>query len=124
MGIPSLILIEFNELCPILLEKFMRAGDLPHFKRFYQESEIYVSDAEEQGEDLNPWIQWVTVHSGMAASQHKVKTLSEGHLVKEQAIWDLLSDAGYAVWVCGSMNPRYDLPLKGHLLPDPWSEGI
>jgi hypothetical protein len=31
----SLIMIEFNELCPSLMEQFIQAGHLPHFQRFY-----------------------------------------------------------------------------------------
>src|SRR5262249_53513257 len=27
------------------------------------------------------------------------------------------------VWVCGSMNIKYDLPIRGAVLPDPWTVG-
>ena len=37
----SVILLEFNELCPTLMERFMEEGKLPNFQRFYRESEIY-----------------------------------------------------------------------------------
>jgi hypothetical protein len=119
----SVITIEFNELCPNLMTRFLKAGELPHFKRFYDEAEIFETDAEESGELLNPWVQWVSVHTGLSASEHQVTTLSEGHKVGSPAIWDILSSAGRRVWVCGSMNTRYDRPLNGCLLPDPWSTG-
>jgi hypothetical protein len=119
-----LILIEFNELTPALMFRFMAAGLLPHFQRFHDESEVYITDAEEEGENLNPWVQWVTIHSGLSAEQHGIKRLSDGHRLEVKAIWDTLSDAGYRVWVCGSMNARYDKPLHGFLLPDPWSSGL
>jgi hypothetical protein len=118
------ILLEFNELCPNLMERFMAAGRLPHFERLYHESAVYTTDAEAAGEDLNPWVQWVTVHTGLAIAEHGVHHLSEGHRVPTKAVWDLLSDAGHRVWVCGSMNPRLDMPLNGYLLPDPWSTGV
>jgi hypothetical protein len=119
----SVITIEFNELCPNLMKRFIAAGELPRFKRFYEESEIFETDAEESGELLNPWVQWVSVHTGLSASEHQVATLSEGHKVSARAVWDVLSSAGRRVWVCGSMNTRYDSPLNGCLLPDPWSTG-
>ena len=119
----SVILLEFNELCPSLMGKFITAKGLPNFKRFYSESEIFITDAEEEGEALNPWVQWVTAHTGLSAAEHGIQTLSEGHELKVKTIWDLLSDAGFRVWVCGSMNCRYDTPLNGLLLPDPWSTG-
>jgi hypothetical protein len=119
-----LIMLEFNELTPALMFKFMAAGLLPNFKKFYDEAHVYTTDAEEEGENLNPWVQWVTIHSGLSARKHGVKWLSEGCKLPVKAVWDTLSDAGYRVWVCGSMNARYDKPLNGFLLPDPWSTGL
>jgi hypothetical protein len=117
------ISIEFNELCPNLMDKFIKAGELPNFKRFHDEAAVYETDAEESGELLNPWVQWVSIHTGLSASEHQVTTLSEGHTVPVQAVWDVASTNGKRVWVCGSMNARYDRPLDGYLLPDPWSTG-
>src|SRR5688572_21031639 len=97
----SVILIEFNELSPELMNRFISEDRLPNFKRFRDESEVFTTDAEEEGESLNPWVQWVTVHSGLSAAEHGIQTLSEGHKLKSKAIWDLISDAGYRVWVCG-----------------------
>jgi hypothetical protein len=116
-----MILIEFNELTPSLMDRFIGEGRLPNFKRFRDESHVFVTDAEEDGELLNPWVQWITVHCGLSAAEHGITKLSEGHKLAVKAVWDHLTDAGHTVWVCGSMNARYDRPLKGYLLPDPWS---
>jgi hypothetical protein len=123
MGQRRVILLEFNELCPELMQRFIGEQQLPNFKRLYAESEVYVTDAEEKAPNLEPWIQWVTVHSGMPFSAHKIFELGDGHLLKQACIWDVLSSADLNVCVCGSMNIRYDLPLHGCVLPDPWSTG-
>src|SRR5262245_30456255 len=102
-GRGPVILIEFNELTPSLMARFMASGHLPNFQRLYNESHIYETDAEEEGENLNPWVQWVTVHSGLSASEHGITRLSDGHRLGTKAVWDILSKAGYGVWVCGSM---------------------
>lgn len=115
-------MLEFNELCPPLIEKWMSEGKLPAFSRLYKESEVYITDAEEQGEALNPWVQWATVHTGMSAQEHGALRLSEGVNIKEKSIWDLLSDDGLTVWNCGSMNAHFSKPLRGFFLPDPWSD--
>ena len=117
-----LILIEFNELTPSLMHRFMEAGKLPNFQKFYSQAHIYTTDAEEEGNLLNPWVQWVTVHTGLSAAEHGVQNLAEGYRLSAKAVWDYLSDAGFKVWVCGSMNCRYDRPLNGYLLSDPWSK--
>ena len=118
------VLIEFNELCPDLMDKFIKEGCLPNFARLRSESEVYTTATDAAGEELNPWVQWVTLHTGLSHHEHKVLHLSQGHGLDKKAIWDHLSDSGYKVWVCSSMNPRADLPLNGFLLPDPWSTGV
>src|SRR5205807_1442365 len=37
---------------------------------------------------------------------------------------DVLSEHGRSVWICGSMNIRYDQPINGLILPDPWETKV
>jgi len=90
----SVMLIEFNELVPTLMQRFMEQGKLPNFLRLHRESQIFATDAREQAPYLEPWIQWITVHSGLPYSQHQVFHLGEGHKLQKKCIWDLVSDAG------------------------------
>lgn len=120
----TVVLLEFNELTPSLLDRFMQLGHLPNFKRFYDEADVYTTDAEEEGEGLNPWIQWVTAHSGLSYDEHGVYHLNEGHKLNKQCIWDIVSENDLRVWVCGSMNVRHDVPLNGYVMPDPWAMNV
>lgn len=120
----SVILLEFNELCPPLMRRFMREGKLPNFQRLHDESEVFTTDAGEDPPYLEPWIQWVTVHSGLSYKEHQVFHLSDGPELREKCIWDTLSEHGRRVWICGSMNVRYDQSVNGLVLPDPWATGI
>src|SRR4051812_7223489 len=121
---PSVILLEFNELSPPLMQRFMSEGRLPNFERLYDESQVYVTDAEEEAPYLEPWIQWVTVHSGLHYREHQIFHLADGHALQQKCLWDVLSDHGHRVWVCGSMNVRYDQPINGLVLPDPWATEV
>src|SRR5262249_19672447 len=118
---PAVILIEFNEICPALLDRFMEQGILPQFRRFYKSSTVYTTDAEEEAPNLEPWIQWPTVHSGLPFSEHRVFHLGDGRHLEHKCIADLLSDAGVPVGVCASMNVNYR-SLNGYVLPDPWDK--
>jgi hypothetical protein len=120
----SLILLEFNELSPTLMTEFVEAGKLPNFQRLYREAYTYVTDAEEVAPNLEPWIQWVTVHTGLSRKEHRVFDLGDGHKLTEPRLWDLASASGRRVLVCGSMNIGYRQPLNGVVLPDPWSVGV
>ncbi len=121
---PAVICLEFNELTPSLLDRFIDAGKLPNFKRLREQSLVQTTDAQANGEWLNPWVQWVTIHSGLDAAEHEVYRLSNAYQLKVPAVWDVISDAGKNVWVCGSMNPWCRDSLNGHILPDPWSYQI
>lgn len=70
-----LMLLEFSELTPSSMERFIAEGHLPNFKRLYQESRVFVTDAEESQWDLEPWIQWVMVRTGLSAQQHGLHNL-------------------------------------------------
>ena len=118
------ILVEFNELSPVLMDKFIAAGKLPNFERLRSESGVYLTDAREEQQHLEPWIQWVTVHSGLSYEEHGIRNLGEGDKLAEKNLWDLLSDEGKRVWVCGSMNINYRSPINGWVLPDPWMRSV
>jgi hypothetical protein len=122
--VKRVILLEFNELSPSLMEHFLSKGLLPNFQRLRDESHCYLTDADARPPYLEPWIQWTTVHSGITHWEHGVTRLDAGHKLKHKCIWDLLSDAGRRVWVCGAMNARYDAALTGAFLPDPWASQI
>lgn len=118
------ILLEFNELSPALIRHFIEQGHLPNFKKFHDESLVYITDAGEDVPNLEPWIQWVTVHTGLPYAEHGLFHLDEGHKLDVPRLWDIVSEAGSPVWICGSMNVNYREPLNGYLMPDPWTTNV
>jgi hypothetical protein len=78
-----LLLIEFNEITPSLLQRFMAAGDLPNFRRFYDVSSVYTTNAGDA--PLEPWIQWPTVHCGVPYEEHRVRHLGDGRAIPQRA---------------------------------------
>jgi hypothetical protein len=119
-----MIVLEFNELSPILMETFIDQGYLPNFKKLRDSSQVLTTDAEEVAPTLDPWIQWVTAHSGLSFEEHGIHHLGDGHKLTVKSLWDHISDAGKSVWVCGSMNIKYHSPINGAVVPDPWTVGV
>jgi hypothetical protein len=97
---PKVILLEFNELTPSLMDKFIDANKLPNFRQFRSESILYETTAAETAPELEPWIQWVTVHTGLNYADHKVFHLNEGHNLKAPRLWDRVSEHGLKSWGC------------------------
>lgn len=120
----NVILLEFNELSPTLMNRFINQGHLPNFKRFSEESAVYLTEAEERAPYLDPWIQWITVHTGLNFREHGVERLNEGHTVTEKRVWDYATDSGQPVWICGSMNVGYHPRMRGAVMPDPWATHV
>ena len=118
-----MILLEFNELSPALMDTFIEQGNLPNFKRLRDASQVFTTDAEEVAPNLDPWIQWVTVHSGLSFDQHGIHHLGDGDKLAVKSLWDMIGAQGKTVWVCGSMNIKYDKPIRGAVIPDPWTVG-
>ena len=119
-----MILLEFNELSPALMDTFIEQGYLPNFKRLRDGSQVFTTVAEEVAPNLDPWIQWVTVHSGLSFDEHGIFHLGDGHKLAVKSLWDMIAARGKTVWVCGSMNIKYDTPVRGAVVPDPWTVGV
>jgi hypothetical protein len=117
----KILLLEFNELCPPLLKRWMDGGLLPNFKRFAAQSSVFVTQADEpEGDSLNPWIQWYSVHTGLPYSVHRVFRLTDGLRARHADVWSVLADAGVAVGNMSSMNAAWSEGRRGFYVPDPW----
>jgi len=114
-----MLILEFNELCPHLLARFMDEGSLPNFRRLYCASDVYTTTTNDA--HLEPWIQWINFHHGIPESRHGVYDLDQGYTVGEPAFWDVLAKQGKSSLVFGAMNTA---PARNELvtmIPDPWS---
>lgn len=119
----KLILLELNELTPVLMEKFIAQGLLPNFKALRDQSECYISDAEQEPPALEPWIQWVTLHTGLSFAEHGVFDLGDGQRFLAPRLWDRVAEHGGRALVFGSMNASFQPQHRDkiNLVPDPWS---
>jgi hypothetical protein len=120
-AVDAVVVLELNELSPPLVQRFEAAGDLPNFARLRRTSRTFVTDAAEPPGRLNPWVQWVTVHTGVDLDHHGVLKLGEGRTNTQPTIADAVARAGRDVWLCGPMNVVPTEPVRGWWLPDPWN---
>jgi len=121
----KMLVMEFNELCPSLVERFIAEGLLPNFASLKANSIVLETETDARGEDLNPWIQWVDVHTGLDWNEHGIKKLNKLQGLNGKFIWDSLSKQyGVTNWICGSMNSSYSDEFNGRFLPDPWCTDI
>ncbi len=117
----KILLLEFNEICPPLLERWMAAGRLANFARFHAGSQVFTTVADELDPvNLEPWIQWYSIHTGLPFREHRVFRLTDGPKSAHGDIWRHLQSHGRTVMNCSSMNARAITGERAFFLPDPW----
>ena len=118
-----LIFAEFNELCPWLIDQWMGEGLLPNFKRMHRESAVFETLADvTDPANLEPWIQWYSLHTGLSFDQHKVFHLTEGAKATHDDLWRIAHAAGRKVINFAGMNSRAFDFADSVYVADPWCE--
>jgi hypothetical protein len=116
------MLIELNEIDPEFLRSASARLGLRNLPRLLAlpHARTTTDDAQEH-HGLDPWVQWVGVHSGVPSSVHRVIRLGVTSSQGPQ-LWHALARAGYTWGVWGAMNaPLGDTRGCAFFMPDPWS---
>ncbi|WP_409480059.1 hypothetical protein [Pseudobdellovibrio sp. HCB154] len=123
----KLFLFEINEFNYELLQDMVEKLNLSHLKKLIktqsaQHSISFIPDHYDSG-FLEPWCQWVSIHTGQPSSVHKIKHLGDvPNLGENQQLWEALSNQGYSVGVWGVMNgSRGQAKNCRFFMPDPWT---
>ncbi len=116
-----LLFIGFNEVNFEFVEAYVKRGELPAFGRLFAAHGFERTTSEQRYEELEPWIQWVTAHTGMSFGEHGVFRL--GDIVKHDLpqIWEQLEAQGFSVGAVSPMNAKMRLRTPAFFLPDPWT---
>lgn len=117
----QVVLLELNEVNFEYVQSYAARGRLPHFARLIEQHGIVRTTSEESYEKLEPWIQWVTAHTGRSFAEHGVFRL--GDIVSRDIpqIWELLEARGLKVGAISPMNAKHRLRDPAFFVPDPWT---
>ena len=117
----KLILIELNEINFDIVKKYISKGEpLKSFEKIIN-TNLQTTQAENSYDNLEPWIQWPSVHTGLSFEEHEVFRL--GDIVKCEAdqIFEKIESAGYRVGSISAMNASNKLQNPSYFIPDPWT---
>lgn len=118
----KLILVELNEINFDAVEHYINKGvSLPNFKYIIDKG-MLTTFAEERYENLEPWIQWPSVHTGKTYEEHKVFRLGDFVNSKEEQFFEKVENAGYSVGAISPMNAANNLKDPKYFIPDPWTQ--
>lgn len=117
----QLLFLELNEINFDYVSAYVGRGGLPNLGRLIRRNGMAQTVSEQRYEDLEPWIQWVTAHTGMALAEHGVFRL--GDIVHRDIpqIWEQLEGHGLSVGAISPMNASNRLREAAFFVPDPWT---
>jgi hypothetical protein len=116
------LLLEINELNFEYVEHYIAKGELPNFKRLIGQHGYARTRSEDVYEHIEPWIQWVSVHTGKSYAEHKVFRLGDGPGSGLEQLWETLEKRGLKVAALSPMNVGNTLVAPAFFVPDPWTE--
>ncbi len=119
---PRLIVLQLNEINFDVVRSYLEAHDLPGFRTLFQDFGFMETFAEPQYEHLEPWIQWVSAHTGLTFDEHKVFRLGDITKTTYPQVFELLEQAGMRVGAISPMNTRNQLRNPAYFIPDPWTD--
>ncbi len=124
MGAQPLIFLQLNEVNFDVVRRYAERHDLPAFKSLLQDFRSFSTFGEEKYIELEPWIQWVSAHTGKTFAEHGVFRL--GDVVRSPdslvQIFEKLESRGLKVGAISPMNARNRLKQPAYFIPDPWTD--
>ena len=118
-----MIVIELNEFSKDLFTEAVKTMKLPMIERVLsmQWSKTTTPDKEER-HGLDPWVQWVSVHTGKPSSIHGIEHLGDVSALKEKQVWEILNEKGISSGIWGAMNAKFSQHAQClFFFPDPWT---
>ena len=119
----KLLIIELNEFNIDLLKEASRKLNLKNIQKILMMSKHSTfCDENEEHHGLDPWVQWVSIHTGVSFNDHKIKHLGEVNSLSFPQIWESLSNYKISSGIWGALNASKG---KGNtcsfFFPDPWT---
>lgn len=115
------ILLELNEVNFDFIKHYVSRGELPNFRYLLSNYDVSETVSEENYEELEPWIQWVTAHTGLPYSDHGVFRLGDISGKSHMQIWEHLEACGKNVGAVSPMNACNACRNPAFFVPDPWT---
>ncbi len=122
MVVKKLILLELNEVNFDLVRQYIESypSEFPHFSELFKKYSIS-TESEIEYSSLEPWIQWVSIHTGLKLAEHNIFRLGDIINSPKTQIFEIVETAGYSVGCICPINADNRLKNAAYFLPDPWT---
>jgi hypothetical protein len=118
----GVLLIAMNEVNFEFVRDYGRAGKLPNLNRLIDQHGLIRTTSEASFHEWEPWIQWVTAHTGKTLAEHGVFRLGDITAHDHEQIWEALEKQGIKVGAVSPMNANNRTHDAAFFFPDPWTK--
>jgi hypothetical protein len=116
------ICLELNEINFDMIKAYAAKGYLPRFKKLIDVHGVIETTSEQEYEHLEPWIQWVTAHTGKTFAEHGVFRLGDIVGKDMDQIWEVIEKKGFSVGAISPINADDRTSHALFFVPDPWTD--
>lgn len=118
-----IILLSLNELNFDYINYYISKGFLPNFKLILNKYGYQKTYSEKDYHLLEPWIQWVSIHTGKSYNEHQIFRLGDiEHAPGLKQLWEIIEQKGYSVGAIAPFNAANNTKKSGFFVPDPWTQ--
>ncbi|MDA8545054.1 hypothetical protein N9L05_04545 [Alphaproteobacteria bacterium] len=118
----KLIFIELNEINFDVVRHYLKNHQrLRGFEKLFDRG-VFNTRAEDEYENLEPWVQWPSVHTGKTFKEHNIFRLGDIVDSSEEQFFEQVEKAGFSVGAVSPMNAANKLKNAAYFIPDPWTQ--
>ena len=118
----NLLFIELNEINFDIVKDYIKKGNnLKNFKKILLNKNI-ITSSEDKYDEIEPWIQWHSIHTGLDFAEHKIFRLGDGIHCQNNGVYKVLENSGLTVGAISPMNLKNNLSSPKFFIPDPWTK--
>jgi len=119
----KLIFIELNEINFDILRKYSTKCRFKFFNNFFFDN-LKKTHSEQDYDLLEPWIQWVSIHTGKSANEHNIFRLGDIKNFPYEQIFEKIEKKGNTVGAIVPMNAKNNLINPEYFISDPWTNTV
>ena len=118
-----LILLELNEINFDAVNHYidLYPGTFSGFEKLKAFQSI-ITKAESKYEELEPWIQFPSLHTGRTYHEHKIFRLGDFVNSADVQFFEAIESFGFKVGAISPMNASNKLENPAYFIPDPWTK--
>lgn len=118
----KLLFLELNEINFDVVSFYIKKGEkLDGFEQLFKKG-ILNTHSEQDYQNLEPWVQWVSVHTGKTFTEHNIFRLGDFVNSKDKQFFEKVENAGFSVGAVSPMNASNNLRNPAYFIPDPWTQ--